>query len=111
MLERRLFRRKSTGEVIDQQFVNFGFPPQYFYDVLRGLDYFRAAGREPEERMREALELVRQKRQEDGRWLLDTRYREWGGLFFTLGEDVGEPSRWNTLRALRVLRWAEAGGY
>ena len=107
MLERRLFRRRSTGEVIDEQFVNFGFPPQYFYDVLRGLEYFRATGRPPEERMREAIELVRGKRQEDGRWLLDTRYREWGGLFFPLGEEVGEPSRWNTLRALRVLRWAE----
>jgi hypothetical protein len=111
MLERRLFRRKSTGEVIDEQFVNFGFPPQYFYDVLRGLEYFRAAGREPEERMREAIELVRQKRQADGRWLLDTRYRNWGGLFFALDEEVGEPSRWNTLRALRVLRWAEDGGF
>jgi hypothetical protein len=111
MLERRLFRRKSTGEVIDQQFVDFGFPPQYFYDVLRGLEYFRAAGREPEERMREAIDLVRQKRQADGRWLLDSRHREWGGLFFTLGEDAGAPSRWNTLRALRVLRWAESAGF
>ncbi|MFC0678515.1 hypothetical protein ACFFGH_11765 [Lysobacter korlensis] len=111
MLERRLFRRKSTGEIIDKQFVNFGFPPQYFYDVLRGLEYFRASGRQPEERMREAIDLVRDKRQEDGRWLLDTRYREWGGLFFTLDEEVGEPSRWNTLRALRVLRWAERGGF
>jgi hypothetical protein len=111
MLERRLFRRKSTGEVIDEQFVNFGFPPQYFYDVLRGLDYFRAAGRPPEERMREAVDLVWSKRQDDGRWLLDTRYRESGGLFFPLDEEVGEPSRWNTLRALRVLRWAEAGGF
>lgn len=111
LLERRLYRRKSTGEVIDQQFVNFGFPPQYFYDVLRGLEYFRATGRQPEERMREAIDLVRQKRQDDGRWLLDTRYREWGGLFFLLDAEKGEPSRWNTLRALRVLRWAEAAGF
>ena len=107
LLERRLFRRKSTGQVIDEQFVNFGFPPQYFYDVLRGLEYLRAAGVQPDERMREAIDLVRDKRQDDGTWLLDTRHRKWGGLFFTLGEDAGEPSRWNTLRALRVLRWAD----
>ena len=111
MLERRLLRRKSTGEVIDEQFVDFGFPPQYFYDVLRGLEYFRAAGREPEERMREAIEQVRQKRQDDGTWLLDTRHREYGGLFFVLDAEKGEPSRWNTLRALRVLRWAESAGF
>jgi hypothetical protein len=111
LLERRLFRRKSTGEVIDEQFVSFGFPPQYFYDVLRGLEYFRAAGRKPEERMRQAIDLVRQKRQDDGRWLLDTRHRDYGGLFFVLDEDKGQPSRWNTLRALRVLRWAEAAGF
>jgi hypothetical protein len=110
MLERRLFRRKSTGEVIDEQFVNFGFPPQYFYDVLRGLEYFRAAGRQPEERMREAIDLVRQKRQDDGTWLLDTRHREYGGLFFVLDAEKGEPSRWNTLRALRVLRWTDGDG-
>jgi hypothetical protein len=107
MLERHLFRRKSTGEVIDEQFVNFGFPPQYFYDVLRGLEYFRAAGHEPDERMQEAIDLVRSKRQDDGTWRLDTRHREYGGLFFVLDAEKGEPSRWNTLRALRVLRWAD----
>jgi hypothetical protein len=111
MLERRLFRRKSTGEVIDEQFVNFGFPPQYFYDVLRGLEHFRDAGRQPEERMREAIDLLRQKRQDDGTWLLDTRHRDYGGLFFLLDAEKGEPSRWNTLRALRVLRWAEGAGF
>jgi hypothetical protein len=106
LLERRLFRRKSTGEVIDEQFVNFGFPPQYFYDVLRGLEYFRLARPQPDERMQEALDLVRSKRQDDGTWPLDTRYREHGGLFFLLDAEAGQPSRWNTLRALRVLRWA-----
>jgi hypothetical protein len=105
LLERRLFRRRSTGEVADPAFLTFAFPPRYAYDVLRALDYFRAAGARPDRRMEEAVDLVRSRQQSDGRWLLDRTHGE--AIAVPLDESVGEPSRWNTLRALRVLRWAE----
>jgi len=103
LLKRRLFRRLSTGEVADPAFLKFAFPPRYHYDVLRALDYLRAAGIEPDARMDEAIELVKKRRQADGRWPLDESYVE--ALALPVGESVGEPSGWNTLRALRVLRW------
>jgi len=103
LLERGLFRRRSTGEVADPAFLTFGFPPRYRYDVLRALDYFRAAGIRPEARMSDAVQVVESRRQADGRWLLDRSANE--ALAFPFMESVGEPSRWNTLRAMRVLRW------
>lgn len=105
LLERGLFRRRSTGEVANPAFLKFAFPPRYHYDVLRALDYFRAAGVRPDARIGDALQIVESRRQADGRWLLDHAYDE--ALAFPFNESVGEPSRWNTLRALRVLRWRE----
>src|SRR4029077_308759 len=102
LLERSLFRRKSTGEAAKATYLEFAFPYYWHYDVLRALDYFRASEAEPDPRMAEAVEVVRAKQQPDGRWLLDSVYP--GRVFFDI-EDVGTPSRWNTLRALRVLRW------
>jgi len=107
LLERSLFRRKSTGEVVDPRYLQFSFPPQWHYDVLRALDHVRAAGGIPDPRLGEAVELVRSKQQPDGTWLLDHTHR--GAVHFPLedGPELGDgrPSRWNTLRALRVLRW------
>jgi len=105
LLERNLFRRRSTGEVASPEFLTFAFPPRYEYDVLRALDYFRAAGTTPDARMDEAVDLVRKRRQADGRWLLDRAHDEALAVPLPFGESVGEPSRWNTLRAMRVLRW------
>ena len=104
LLERRLFRRKSTGEVADAAYLDFGFPYYWRYDVLRALDYFRHSGAAPDARMSEAIEVVRSKRKPDGRWLLDRIHP--GRVHFDL-EAVGAPSRWNTLRGLRVLEWWE----
>ncbi len=105
LLERKLFRRKSTGEVIKPGYVQFVFPPRWHYDVLRGLDYFRSTGDGPDPRLDEAIELLRSKQQPDGTWLLENTYR--GVVHFQLEDGDGRPSRWNTLRALRVLRWHE----
>jgi hypothetical protein len=105
LLSRALFRRRSTGEVANPAFLKFAFPPRYHYDVLRALDYFRAAGVQPDVRMGDALRVVENGQQADGRWLLDRTHDE--ALALPLGESVGQPSRWNTLRALRVLRWYE----
>jgi hypothetical protein len=107
LLERGLFRRKSTGEVVDPAYLDFAFPYYWHYDVLRALDYFRRVGPTPDPRMAEAVEIVRSKRQPDGRWLLDRIHP--GRVYFDIEADVGSPSRWNTLRALRVLDWWDRG--
>ena len=107
LLERSLFRRKSTGEVADPAFLDFAFPYYWRYDVLRMLDYFRRSGTDPESRMAEAVEVVQSKRQPDGRWLVDRIHP--GRVHFALEGGVGAPSRWNTLRALRVLDWWNRG--
>ena len=102
-LERGLFRRRSTGDVVDERYLDFVFPYYWKYDVLRSLDYFRRADARHDPRMEEAVDVIRSKRQSDGRWLLDGIHP--GRVHFDLEPDVGGPSRWNTLRALRVLRW------
>jgi hypothetical protein len=107
LLERALFRRRSTGEVASPAFLEFAYPPRYHYDVLRALDYLRDAGVQPDARMDDAVRVVESRQQPDGRWLLDRAHDE--ALGFAFSESVGEPSRWNTLRALRVLRWYERG--
>jgi hypothetical protein len=105
LLERHLFRRKSTGEVVKSAWLQFSFPTRWHYDMLRGLEYFRAVGDPPDPRLDEAMQLLRSKRQPDGRWLLENTYR--GSIHFPLEDGDGQPSRWNTLRALRVIKWYE----
>jgi hypothetical protein len=103
LLERRLFRRKSTGEVIDPDWLRFSFPTWWHYDVLRGLDYLRAARNTPDGRVTEAVEVVESNRDPDGRWPLQNVHP--GATHFALEDGEGRPSRWNTLRAMRVLDW------
>jgi hypothetical protein len=106
LLERSLFRRRSTGEVPVEAWREFSFPTRWHYDVLRGLDHFRRADvRDP--RLGEAVELVRSKRQADGTWLLENTHP--GEVHFPLEDGDGRPSRWNTLRASRVLAWWDTG--
>jgi hypothetical protein len=113
LLERRMFRRLSTGQVIDHDrktggpaaWTQFSYPTFWHYDVLRGLDYLRAAGVTPDDRVTEAIGLVRSKRDAHGRWPLENPHP--GELHFAIDNDEGKPSRWNTLRAMRVLRWHE----
>jgi len=105
LLKRALYRRLSTGETANPEFLEFAFPPRYRYDLLRALDYFRATGSAPDARIKDAVGIIESKRQSDGRWLLDARYDETPPS--RLNEPVNQPSRWNTLRALRVLQWYE----
>jgi hypothetical protein len=112
LLARRLFRRRSTGEVIARDrkgnaaFTRFAFPTWWHYDVLRGLEYLRRAGVTPDERVAEAIDLVASRRDDDGRWPLETQYP--GTMPVEIDEGECRPSRWNTLRALRVLQWYAA---
>ncbi len=101
LLERRLFRRKSTGEVIDPSFLQFSFPHWWHYDVLRALDYLRDAGLKGDERIAEAIRLVEGSRDPGGRWPLQHVHE--GESYLEMDEGEGKPSRWNTLRAMRVL--------
>lgn len=110
LLERALYRRRSTGDPADERYLAFAHPSRWFYDVLRGLDYFRSGflltGDSPDPRLADAIEHLRSKRTTDGRWRLD-----WvppGRTWFDVDDGTGEPSRWLTLRALRVLKWWEA---
>jgi hypothetical protein len=103
LLDRRMLRRLSTGEVIDPKYMQFYFPPGWHYDILRGLDYLRATAAKPDDRVAEAVDIVEKKRDADGRWLLEKPHK--GEVHFAMDEGVGKPSRWNTLHAMRVLDW------
>src|SRR5579863_1247897 len=119
LLSRRMFRRRSTGQPAELDgmtdlppaWTQFSFPTYWHYDVLRGLDYLRAAGTvdgtAPDDRAAEAVELVRSRQDADGRWPLENPHP--GELHFAIDDGEGKPSRWNTLRALRVLAWYEKG--
>jgi hypothetical protein len=108
LLDRGLLRRQSTGEIVKPTYLECSFPTRWHYDVLRALEYFRAAGDPPDRRVDEAIQLLRSKQQPDGAWLLENTHP--GPVHFPLEDGDGRPSRWNTLRALRVLRWYERAG-
>jgi hypothetical protein len=103
LLERRMFRSLRTGKVIDERWLRFSYPMYWHYDVLRGLDYLRNAGIKPDSRVREAIQIVMERRHQNGRWPLNLLHRE--QIPLEMETAVGSASRWNTLRALRVLRW------
>jgi len=105
-LERRLLRSRSTGQIIRPAWIEISFPTRWHYDILWGLDYMRRAGVPPDERMAEAIDLVRKKHDEHGRWPLENPHP--GPVHFEMEGRASDPSRWNTLRAVRVLRWAGA---
>jgi hypothetical protein len=104
LLARRLLYRLSDGEIPQKRWLYVGFPNGWYYDVARVLDYLRSARSEPDERMSEALDILESKRDAEARLPLDHAYHD--ELLVDLGDREGEPSRWITLRALRVLRWA-----
>jgi hypothetical protein len=103
LIKRRMFRSLRTGEVIDKRWLRFSFPTFWHYDVLRGLDYLREAGIKPDSRVSEAIDTVIERRHQNGRWPLNLLHPE--RIPLEMETAVGSASRWNTLRALRVLRW------
>ena len=106
LLKRRMSRSLSTGAVIDSDWTQFSFPTHWHYDVLRGLDYLRYAGVEPDERVAEAIDLVKSKRDREGRWPMENPHA--GEVHFDMDDGAGKPGQWHTLRALRVLGWYSA---
>jgi hypothetical protein len=103
LLERRLFRSLRTGEVVNKRWCHFSFPTFWHYDVLRGLDYLRNAAVKPDRRASDAIKIVIERRHQNGRWPLNLLHPE--HIPLQMESEVGRASRWNTLRALRVLRW------
>jgi hypothetical protein len=103
LLERRMLRRLTTGEIVNRTWTRFAFPTMWHYDVLRGLEYFRDAAVQPDERMEEAVEIVRARRHQNGRWPMNHLHADRFG--FPLETQTGSASRWNTMRAMRVLNW------
>jgi hypothetical protein len=101
-LEHRLYKSHHTGEIVHPSFTKFSFPPRWFYDVLRGLEYFASVKAPHDERLDDALDLLRSKQRKDGKWPVQNKHS--GRVWFDM-ETGRRPSRWNTLRALRVLRW------
>jgi hypothetical protein len=106
LLDRQMFRRRSTGELIDPSWTHFAFPYRYSYDLLRGLDHLRDAGLSPDPRIEPAIAVLEERRDGGGRWPLTNPELEDPQVHMEPGN--GRPSRWNTLRALRVLRWVRA---
>jgi hypothetical protein len=106
LLRRHLFRSLRTGKVVNPRWAMFSYPPRWHYDLLKATEYFAGRGGTPDPRLAEAIERVRAKRRPDGRWLLENTHS--GKVHFRFEEPDGTPSRWNTLRALRVLRWYDA---
>lgn len=101
ILQHRLFRSDTTGEIIDNKMLLMSYPTRWRYDILRALDYFRAADDPYDPRMLEAFEVILEHQSSDGTWPMQVKHT--GGLLFEM-EEVGEQSRWNTLRALRTLK-------
>ena len=102
LLVHRLFRSHRTGQVIKPAFIRFAFPPRWHYDILRALDYFQAVNAPRDPRLADAIGIVQSTQGDDGRWSLQQSYK--GKTYFEM-ERLGAASRWNTLRALRVLKW------
>ncbi|MBK7106722.1 MAG: hypothetical protein IPH62_15720 [Ignavibacteriae bacterium] len=102
ILLHKLFKSHRTGEIIKKQFLSFSYPPRWYYDILRCLDYFYFAKVEYDDRMKDAIDIIIKKKRKDGKWLLQQNHK--GETYFEM-EKVGEPSRWNTLRALRILNF------
>jgi hypothetical protein len=103
LLDRGMFRSLRTGKVIDERWLRFSFPTFWHYDVLRGLDYLRDAGIKPDARVADATQIVMERRHQNGRWPMNLLHPE--DIPVKMETSVGSASRWNTLRALRVLRW------
>lgn len=104
LLCRRMYKSLTTGEVINRKWMRFAFPTTWHYDILRGLDYMRAAGVKPDERVKEAVEIVAARSHQNGRWPLNLLHED--RIPFDMEPGKGKASRWNTLRAMRVLKWA-----
>ena len=102
ILLHKLFKSHRTDQIIKNQFLHLSYPPRWYYDILRALDYFYSAEVRYDDRILDALNIILKKRGNDGRWKLQAHHP--GQVHFAM-ETVGEPSRWNTLRAMRVLRY------
>jgi hypothetical protein len=101
LLQHRLFRSDQTGNIIDKKMLMLSYPSRWKYDILRALDYFQFAEIDYDPRMQDAIDILKKKRRKDNTWPLQAKHP--GQVHFDM-EKSGKPSRWNTLRAMRVLK-------
>jgi hypothetical protein len=101
ILLHKLYKSDKTGEIIKSSFLNIHYPCRWYYDILKALDYFQAANVKYDARMKDAIEIILSKRTKEGQWKLPSHHK--GELHFKM-EETGKPSRWNTLRSLRVMK-------
>ena len=102
LLAHRLYKSHRTGLVFDSAMTRMSYPMRWRYEFIRALDYFRACDAKRDERMSDAIELLQKKQKKDGLWPMNSGMT--GLKYFDL-ETAGKPSRWNTLRATRILNW------
>ena len=102
LLQHKLYKSDKTGKIIKPQFTRFSFPPRWYYDVMKALDFMQKINAPKDKRFNDAINLLIKKQTKEGLWKLQAKHQ--GKVFFEM-EKVGEPSRWNTLRALRILKW------
>ncbi len=104
LLQHRLYQSSTTGKVFDPIMIKLSFPPRWHFDIIRCLDYFQENNIDQDERMNDAMDLLINKQTKDGFWKLEHKFP--AKIFFDM-EKVGKESKWNTLRALRILKWWE----
>jgi hypothetical protein len=102
LLEHKLYKSHRTGEVVDKRMTRFSFPPRWYYDIMRVLDYFQSCDVDPDDRAKDAIKVLMKKQRKDGTWPLQDNHP--GRTYFDM-EQTGKPSRWNTMRALRIIDW------
>lgn len=100
ILMHHLFKSDKTDKVIDHRMTMLSYPCRWRYDILRALDYFQLVGHKYDERMKDALDILIKKQRKNKKWPVQQRHV--GATHFEM-EKTGQPSKWNTLRALRVL--------
>ncbi len=102
ILQHKIYRSDRTNRIIDKRMLMLSYPSRWRYDILRALDYFQNSRTEYDSRMQDALAVLEKKRRKDGRWPVQAKHP--GQTHFDM-EKTGKPSRWNTLRALRVFKY------
>ena len=105
LLDHHLYKSNTTWETVNPKMIKLSFPPRWHYDIIRCLDYFQERNIKKDKRMNDAMDLLIKKQTAEGIWKLEIKYP--AKTFFEM-EKVGKESRWNTLRALRILKWWES---
>ena len=104
ILVHQLFLSDKTGHIINKDFLKLTYPCRWKYDILRAMDFFQYAGIERDHRMKATIDVLKTKRNKEGTWNMQAAH---SGQVHVNMEKAGQPSRWNTMRVLRVMKHFE----